>query len=272
MIDILLSTYNGERFLREQVDSILGQSHRGFRLLVRDDGSEDATRAIINECIKIDNRVFWATDDLGNLGARRSFMRLLERVESDYFMLADQDDVWLPDKIEITLHRMRELENEAGEKMPLLVFTDLTVVDEELKKINTSLWHYQRLDPDISLDWKRLLAQNVVTGCTILANREAAHAALPFSLPEMMHDHWIAANTARGGKIGYVAEKTVLYRQHGDNVEGGRSFGPAYAAVKLSRLPNRVGFYRRAAEHFGDVTARELIFLKTRENLRRLKA
>lgn len=270
MIDILMSTFNGERYLGEQVRSILGQSFSEFRLVIRDDGSSDDTLALIEEFSREDERVTLLSDGEGNLGLRRSFMRLLEASEAEYFMFADQDDVWLPEKIERSIAAMKKLEGSSDQDTPLLVFTDLRVTNDRLETIDESLWHYQRLRPEISQDWKRLLAQNVVTGCTVLANRAAARASLPFVLPEMMHDHWVAVNAARHGKIGYISEPTVLYRQHSANAEGGRDFGLKYAAGKSLGLGARAAFYKKAAVHFGDVTALELLRLKAAENLKRL--
>lgn len=270
MIDILMSTFNGERYLGEQVRSILGQSFSEFRLVIRDDGSSDDTLALIEEFCREDERVTLLSDGEGNLGLRRSFMRLLEASEGEYFMFADQDDVWLPEKIERSIAAIKELEGSSAASEPLLVFTDLRVTNDRLETIDESLWHYQRLRPEISQDWKRLLAQNVVTGCTVLANRAAARASLPFVLPEMMHDHWVAVNAARHGKIGYINEPTVLYRQHAANAEGSRDFGLKYAAGKSLGLGERTEFYRKAAVHFGEVTALELLRLKAAENLKRL--
>ncbi|MBK9164566.1 MAG: glycosyltransferase family 2 protein [Acidobacteria bacterium] len=265
-----MSTFNGERYLGEQVRSILDQSFAEFRLIVRDDGSTDRSVSITEEFCREDGRVTLLRDDDGNLGLRRSFMRLLAASDGQYFMFSDQDDVWLPDKIERSLEAIKKLEGSSDPNTPLLVFTDLKVVNEPLEAIDDSLWHYQRLRPEISQDWKRLLAQNVVTGCTILANRAAARAALPFALPEMMHDHWVAVNAAKHGKIGYISEPTVLYRQHSSNAEGGRDFGLKYAAGKSLGLRARTAFYKKAAAHFGDVSAAELMGLKAAENLKRL--
>ncbi len=270
MIDILMSTFNGERYLGEQIRSILGQTVSEFRIIVRDDGSTDRTFDLVEEFCREDDRVTLLSDGEGNLGLRRSFMRLLEASEGEYFMFADQDDVWLPEKIERSIAVIRELESLSNKSEPLLVFTDLRVTNDMLETIDESLWHYQRLRPEISQDWKRLLAQNVVTGCTILANRAAARASLPFALPEMMHDHWVAVNAARHGKIGYINEPTVLYRQHAANAEGSRDFGLKYAAGKSLGLGERIEFYKKAAAHFGNVTAGELLRLKAAENLKRL--
>ena len=262
MIDVLMSTYNGSLFIREQIESILGQSFSDFRLMIRDDGSQDDTVSIIEEYVLKDPRLKIVQDTDGNLGLRRSFMRLVEASASDHFMFADQDDVWLPDKMSRSFERISELASRYGDDTPILVFTDLSVVDDELAEIDRSFWHYQSLDPEIATDWKKLLAQNVVTGCTIIANRAAAMVSLPFAMPEMMHDHWLAVNTARSGKIDFIKDQTVLYRQHQDNAEGGKNFGITYALSKIPAIINNRSFYERAATHFGSVSASGLMVRK----------
>ncbi len=270
MIDILMSTYNGARFLAAQIDSILAQDHTEFRLIIRDDGSTDETVKMVEDYTVRDPRVVFVKDDRGNLGAPHSFMALVEASKSALLMLSDQDDVWLPDKVSRTLCKMNRVLEEHGDNVPLAVFTDLTVVNEHLDVINESFWNYQKLEPLLSRRWQDLLAQNVVTGCTLMLNQAAKKAVLPFQLPEMMHDHWIAANVAKYGKLEFVAEPTVLYRQHSQNAEGARDFGAQYSLSKLSGLSDRFSLYRRAATVFGDTSALDLSFRKLRLNLKRL--
>ncbi len=262
MIDILMSTYNGSRFVAEQIGSIREQTYTDFRLVVRDDGSTDETVAIIRDLAAVEPRISLIEYDGVNLGAPASFMRLVELSTSPYFMFADQDDVWIPQKVERSFAKISKMSTEYGDDKPLLVFTDLKVVDQDLVEIGPSLWRLQKLDPDICRDWKRLLAQNVVTGCTIIANRAGGQASLPFALPEMMHDHWLAVNAAKYGHIDFLDDATVLYRQHTSNVEGSKNFGASYALSKIPTLSKRIGHFRRAAVHFGDTTAAELLKYK----------
>ncbi|NOT46609.1 MAG: glycosyltransferase family 2 protein [Acidobacteria bacterium] len=270
MIDIMMSTFNGARFLSEQIDSILSQDHAEFRLLVRDDGSSDDTIGILNAYASRDRRVVRLNDELGNLGASASFFVLIARSEANLLMLSDQDDAWLPDKISRTLDRMNDLIEQHGNETPLAVFTDLKVVDENLEVVNESFWEYQKLDPSISRDWRSLLAQNVVTGCTLMINRASKSAVLPCELSGMQHDHWIAAKIAKLGHIGFVAEPTVLYRQHGANVEGARKVDLFYLFSKMLKLPAAISAYRRTARTFGDISAARLIGKKLALNLKRL--
>ena len=144
-IYILLSTYNGEKYLKEQLDSLFSQSYKDFKLIVRDDGSNDKTLDILK---KYDIELL---PSFGNLGVKKSFEKLLkyasENNEAKYFMFCDQDDVWKSDKIEKTLKKMQELENLYGNNMPLLIHTDLEVVNENLKTINHSMWQYEKINP-----------------------------------------------------------------------------------------------------------------------------
>lgn len=269
MIDILLSTFNGEAFIKEQLDSVLAQTGSEFRVMIRDDGSTDRTVEILDQYAATDPRISIMNDGSGNLGVRRSFMSLVERSAAPYFMLCDQDDVWLPGKVRASLGRISAMREMYGDDLPLLVFTDLTVTDRDLTVIAESFWKYQSLDPDITCDWRDLLAQNVVTGSTIIANAAARRACIPFVLDEMMHDHWLAVNTARSGHIEYLTEPSVLYRQHDQNTEGARLAGSKYIAGNANKLMRRMPFFRKAATHFGGVTASELLIRKIRLNLRR---
>jgi glycosyltransferase involved in cell wall biosynthesis len=269
MLDILMSTFNGGEFLDEQLDSILVEDAVDLRVLIRDDGSTDRTIDILSGRAEKDGRIRLIKDELGNLGPAASFMKLLEASEADHFMFADQDDVWLRGKIASSLERIVQMAAECSAGTPLIVFTDLTVCDSDLKVVEQSFWKYQRLDPEIALAWKKLLAQNVVTGCTMIGNAAARAVSLPFALPDMMHDHWVAVNAARSGKVAYLPEQTVLYRQHGANAEGAKDFDTKYAAGRLAGIFERYRFYKKAARYF-DCSAAGLMFFKIRENLRRL--
>lgn len=268
MIDILMSTFNGAEFLEAQIDSILSQDFREFRLLIRDDGSTDSTLKILERYCAIDGRIQLINDNLGNLGSSQSFLRLLELSKSDLFMLADQDDVWLQGKIASSMVLMKGLQKKHGTEVPLLVFTDLVVCNENLEEIDRSLWKYQHLNPAICHNWRRLLAQNVVTGCTILGNAAARQVSLPFGLDGMFHDHWIAVNAARAGVVEYLSESTVLYRQHAENAEGAKNFGYRYASRRLSDPGGRYLFYRKAGKYFG-ISANRIFLQKIVESVRR---
>ena len=232
-IEILLATCNGAAYLSALLDSLLAQTHGNWRLVIRDDGSTDGTLRIIDRYLaNHPDRVGILRDKGETLGPCGNFARLLDHSRADYTMFCDQDDVWLPEKIELTMARMREMESLYGEDTPIMVHTDLRVVDSNLKPLSDSLWRYQATDPDATA-LNRLLVQNVATGCTVMINRALRELALPIPVEARMHDWWLALTAAAFGRIGHVAQPTVLYRQHGRNDSGAAPMGAVAALGKL---------------------------------------
>lgn len=224
-VEILLATYNGAPYLREQLDSLLAQTHANWCLLIRDDCSTDATPSILAGYQKqFPSRVKIIPDDRLSLGASGNFAALLSAADADYLMFCDQDDIWRPDKIELTLVEMRRLEKIHGKSIPLMVHTDLAVVDEGLRDVADSLWQFQHSDPVGGKSLNRLLVQNIATGCTVMINLALRDLALPIPPEAVMHDWWLALVAAAFGEIGQVTMPTVLYRQHGANDVGARQF------------------------------------------------
>jgi glycosyltransferase involved in cell wall biosynthesis len=222
-IDILLATYNGEAFLAEQLASIMAQSWGDFRLVVRDDGSRDRTPQILaGYAAQYPGRIEVLQDGDGNLGVLANFNRLLAAARAPYVMFSDQDDVWMPDKVERTWRRLLALEREYGPATPLLVHSDLEVVDRDLLRMDASFWHFQHLCPRRGLNLNRLLVQNVVTGCTMMVNRALLQRGLPIPPEAAMHDWWLALVAAAFGRIGYLRDTTIKYRQHGRNSLGAK--------------------------------------------------
>ncbi|RME60801.1 glycosyltransferase family 2 protein [Candidatus Parcubacteria bacterium] len=221
-VTILLATYNGEKYISEQIDSIREQSFQDWTLLVRDDGSTDHTVNIIKAFCETDSRIHFVEDGLGHLGVVACFERLLEITQSgksaDYICLSDQDDIWLPDKLECQLNTMSALEEQYSG--PVLIHTDLKVVDKSLNLIASSYVNLRRLSVPVERPYKTLAVQNYVTGCTIMLNRALLEIVLPFPKGLLMHDWWLALCAASAGYIHFMPEQTVLYRQHGKNVLG----------------------------------------------------
>jgi len=221
-IDILISTYNGAEYLREQLDSIINQSYLYWRIIIRDDGSTDTTCDIINEYLKVYPEKFgMLTDDSGNIGVCQSFARLIEFSDADYIMFADQDDVWRQDKINISIKKMIDSESGNGKSTPVLVHTDLCVVDDKLNCISKSFMKYQGLNGN-RVHLNQLIVQNCITGCTVLFNRSLKDIILPIDSRARMHDWWIAIVASIFGKIIYINEQTVYYRQHSSNAIGAK--------------------------------------------------
>ncbi len=223
-IDILLATYNGERFLREQIDSILNQSYQDFHLIIRDDGSKDCTLAIVHDYIARHPGKITLIEDSVHRGAIGSFSHLLSSSGAPYVMFSDQDDVWLADKIQVTIAKMREMESLHGKEVPLLVHGDLIVVDQDLKVISESFWKYIHLKPSEGFRLNRIMVQNEVTGCTMMLNRPLADLAKPIAPESIMHDWWIGLVASACGHIGIVKSPIILYRQHGKNTLGARKY------------------------------------------------
>lgn len=237
MIDILLATCNGASYLAPQLDSLLSQSRGDWRLLVRDDCSQDDTPSILARYRdRFPERIVILPSSGERLGAAANFAELLAMTDGDYLMFCDQDDVWLPDKIERSLEVMVEMERCYGREAPLLVHTDLTVVDQDLAPISPSLWRFQHCDPVGGTALNRLLIQNTVTGCTALINRPLRELALPLPSETIMHDWWLALVAAAFGHIAHVQEPTVLYRQHGANDIGAIGFTLGDVLRRISTL------------------------------------
>ena len=235
-VSILLSTYNSEAFLQDQINSVLTQTIKDWVLYIRDDGSTDNTISIIdNYCKQYDNIVF-CRDGLSNLGAKNSFMTLLSQVDPTYYMFCDHDDVWLPFKIEKTLNKMIETES-INPLKPILIFTDLKIVDDKLNILDNSMWRYQKTNPNHSKDVYLLSISNPVTGCTIMINQRAKEISLPMSSKSLMHDLWIALKVSHYGFVDFIDEPTVLYRQHGNNVIGAKRTNIKYYYFRLAQLP-----------------------------------
>lgn len=232
MIAILMSTYNGEKYLREQIDSFFAQTYKDWKLFVRDDGSKDGTLSVLQEyATKYPQKVSIVRDVKENLGAGKSFMHLLESAEADYYMFSDQDDVWMNDKIERTLKKIQSIENKYGKDTPIGVFTDLTVVDSNLNVLMPSLWKGDNRHPEYTRNfYKQWTNRHATYGCTQMINRAAKKIVFPYKQFEGVmgaHDNWVEYILIKQGKYDYLAEPTILYRQHGTNVVGA-NFGHTY--------------------------------------------
>lgn len=221
-VTVVLSAYNGARHIAEQIASIRAQSFMDWNLIVRDDGSSDETVAVVRELVAKDSRITLLEDSHANLGPSASFGVLLEHaraVGAEVVFLADQDDVWLPGKME---QQLALLDSEAaltGSSKPALVHSDLEVVDETLQVIHPSFSEFQRMSYNAADPLRTLLIHNAVVGCTVGVNRELLDLALPVPAGSP-HDWWLAVCAAATGDILRTGTPTVLYRQHAANVIG----------------------------------------------------
>lgn len=223
MVSVLLASYNGEKYIGRQIDSILNQTKSDIKLLISDDLSSDGTPQILREykeknpdCIEILN------NDEESGSARDNFFRLLKAGKGDYLMLSDQDDIWLPHKAEVTLREMLKQEKKWGRDMPILVHGDLSVADENEVVLHKSMVRYQK----IAVWNNRLshyLVENNITGNTVMINRSFLRKMGEAPRTCVMHDWWLGLFASCFGKISYIDSPLVLYRQHGNNQVGAKS-------------------------------------------------
>jgi len=233
---IIMATYNGGRFVQEQIRSIQAQGYPDWMLYVRDDGSRDDTVEKILQIEREDHRVRLVRDKLGNQGAIGNFSALMGVAmaeNADYVFFADQDDVWYPAKLASMLAALRQLEQLYGIKTPLLAHCDLVVVNEELQTIADSFVKFSRLSP-ATANLGVLLCQNQVTGCACAINRALLELGCPVPANVLMHDWWLALLASSAGKIGFIPCALVMYRQHGGNVLGVVSFGTRFKKLLFS--------------------------------------
>lgn len=219
-IHVLLSTYNGEKYVREQVDSILNQTWENVSLYVRDDGSSDGTLAVLREYESEGRLVLEAGR---NVGFIRSFFWLVEHCgDADYYAYADQDDVWEPNKLAFAMERMEEetqrADGEESGQSPLLYFSNYDLCDEGLNFISHAAPESVQKQPSF---------RNAIVDCMPLGfNSVFNHAArmlMKESIPRHScgHDWWTYMVCQGMGKVIYDARRTVKHRRTGNNVSAG---------------------------------------------------
>lgn len=261
--EILMTTYNGESYVRAQLDSILAQKDERWHLTVSDDGSTDATAEILDDyATRYPDKITRYRSGRRFGQACAHFLHLMSRCDAAYMLFCDQDDVWYPEKVGRMLEAFTRAEREHGADTPVLVFSDLTPVDEQLRPLAESMMAYQDQRTD-GFDYRALLMQNVVTGGAAGMNRALARrAATERTEGIIMHDWWVAAVAARFGQIVYLPEALSAYRQHGDNVVGARDVRSAgYVArmlTSLGRVRGSLVDKKRQAALFAQTYAMEL--------------
>ncbi len=221
-VNILMSTYNGQQFLAEQIRSIQEQSYTDWTLFIRDDGSSDNTKEILKDFEHQDSRIHLIDSDKSdNLGVIKSFHKLVNHDRADYYFFSDQDDVWLPNKLELSL---KEAQNYPAD-LPLMVYMDLKVVNQDLEIMTESMVKSQSHHANTELVQE--LTENTVTGGVAMINHALAEMWQETD-DILMHDWYLALLASAFGNLVFIDQPGELYRQHSDNVLGARTLSKRF--------------------------------------------
>ena len=226
-LEVILPTYNGVLYLEDQLASIFGQRLCPDQVLIRDDGSSDGTQELIKKLSKRYGDWLKVLPGGENLGCTANVNKLLEASTARYVALADQDDVWLPNKLEVALKAIHSIENNQNVIVPSLVHTDLHLTDAWLQPYGCTYNQKQLLSPKANRP-SEIALTNIATGCTILLNHELISIALPIPKEALVHDWWLALVASAHGRIQFISESSILYRQHDQNSIGAKGIGLKY--------------------------------------------
>ncbi|MEN2415085.1 glycosyltransferase family 2 protein [Flavobacterium mesophilum] len=235
-VDILLPIYNGEKFLEEQIKSLLRQTHKNISILVRDDGSTDQSKDIIDSLAKADSRIIVVNDENGNLGLVANINFLLGISDADYIMYCDQDDVWFDDKIEILMREMQKRELDLGKQMPILVHSDCYITNENLE-IRGRFKGTKALKYGL----EKSLFKFYVQGASALLNKALMREIYPFINNVYLHDRYTHLCAEIAGRRFYLNSPLMYYRQHSSNLVGSSNL-----MTKLKNIfsPSRFVFFQ----------------------------
>lgn len=231
LVYILLASYNGEKYIETQLESLLYQTHTNWCLLIRDDGSTDSTLEIIKKYVKKDDRIKLVDEYNLNKGkgACQNFhglMRVALEQDASFIAFCDQDDSWSPNKIELLLNNIVTTNS-------AMVYSDFLYTDEKLNELPASI-QKKKLSFRFPL-FKNLIVQNNVYGCTMIITGDLAKKCLPIPSIAENHDYWILlVASGIGAKIHHLKESLMLYRQHENNVTG--NFRDHYNLARYKRF------------------------------------
>lgn len=224
MITIIMAVYNGQEYIREQLESLKDQTYTEWRLVIRDDRSSDKTAEIVKKFSdEVEQEVIFKVNEKPSGSAKNNFALLInDAKESDYVMFCDQDDIWKKDKIEITFNKMKQAEERYGRDFPLLVHGDVEVIDENGNINADSMFEMSHINADSKLP--QILIQNHVTGCTMMCNKKLIAGISEYASSEyiIMHDYLAALYASVFGKIEVIKKPLLSYRQHSGNSVGAK--------------------------------------------------
>lgn len=225
LVDIVMATYNGERYIAKQIESIQNQSYKNWRLLISDDCSTDQTLKIVRDYAENDHRVQIVSEGIKYGGAMANFMSAIKYSDATYFMFSDQDDIWNEDKIELSIRALIDLEDAWGSDSPSFVSSDLSIVDDDLNLIASSFMKYENFE--INEDsLQRVLVENTAWGCTIAGNRKLRELLSLWRESDcpIMHDWLVNLICKACGHSAFIEKPTILYRQHAGQEAGAHKF------------------------------------------------
>lgn len=228
LVTIALATYNGEKYLREQLDSLYNQSYKNIEIVVSDDCSTDCTVAILEEYKKEYGLRYSVNDN--NCGFVKNFENALKMCKGDYIALCDQDDIWFPEKIEILVNEIKDYS---------LICSDAVIIDSYGNKVAESMYlHTNRIFREKN-QFQHLLYHNFIPGCTMLFKRDILDEVLPFPETFPYHDWWLAIIASLNGGAGFVNRPLIRYRYHGENQSG------TGEKIKFKNIIKKIPEYRR---------------------------
>ncbi|HGH4650620.1 glycosyltransferase family 2 protein [Enterobacter cloacae] len=259
LIDIVIATCNGEKYIKEQICSIIELELFNVyirKIIVCDDKSEDNTLAIIRSLVHHDKLMLVTNGENTRLGPTKNFIKGMSFAEAEFIMLSDQDDVWCNQKLKLYIDALNNNNNNED----LLIFSDLNVVNSELKIISPSFYRYQHFNPQSVYNLKSLFLENVVPGCTMMFNRRLLNKAVPLANSCRMHDWWLILCAAVYGKIVYIDESLSQYRQHSNNQVGAQRRGI------IDKLFNLSNIFKTAKQNFKKTISQLNDFLIIHDN------
>lgn len=248
-VAILMSTYNGQKYLQEQINSLLSQQGVDVEIIIRDDGSKDNTPSLLDVYAQQDSRITVLKEQ--NVGVTASFNKLAQyankNIIADYYAFCDQDDVWEQVKLLVSVDALSQYASSS----PNMYFSNLRMVDENLNPIREM---YQ--PGEVKIGPKKALVQVFTYGCTCVFNRKALELFCSVTPQLLCHDHWIFELCTYYGNVFYDEKSHILYRQHGGNVTGGKQEGFSLFKLRLHT------FFVEGLDHNFDISAKQLLSLQ----------
>lgn len=207
LISIAMCTFNGAEYLQEQIESILQQTYKNIEIIVVDDCSEDNTIDILESYSSLNNFHYFRNES--NQGFVKNFEKAISLCNGKYIATCDQDDIWLPQKIEKLFLSIQKHS---------LIYSNAQLVDKTLHSLNKTLCDEKKINCFSGSNNKAFIFRNCISGNTMMFTQELRENCLPFPENLTYHDVWIAFVAATKGTINYINEPLVLYRQHSSNV------------------------------------------------------